>query len=106
MPKKFYCYFYLILLIAGQISGSAQTQDNRGLERIAALPKPANRYALIIGVDKYEDAKIATLGGATNDARTLADALKHYAGFPDDQVVLLSTDGPPERQPKRNTILE
>ena len=59
----------------------------------------------MIGVDKYTDPQISPLKGADNDARTLADALIRYAGFPQDQVILLSTDQPIERQPTRLNIL-
>jgi hypothetical protein len=72
---------------------------------LKSLPAKGKRYALIIGVDKYADTQIATLGGASNDARALADALVRYAGFPADQVILLATDQPAERQPTRGNIL-
>ena len=34
------------------------------------------------------------LGGASNDAKSIADALVRYAGFPPDQVILLASDQP------------
>src|SRR5204863_5441954 len=46
-----------------------------------------------------------TLGGASNDARTLSEALIQYAAFPADQVTLLGSDQPAERQPTRGNIL-
>lgn len=69
------------------------------------LPAKAKRYALVVGVDKYADTQISTLGGASNDARALASALVENAGFPADQVVLLSSDQPVERHPTRGNIL-
>jgi hypothetical protein len=60
---------------------------------------------LIIGVDKYADTQITTLGGSSNDAQSIADALVRYAGFPQDQVILLSSNQPAERQPTRGNIL-
>jgi tetratricopeptide (TPR) repeat protein len=88
----------------------AQTQaPPRQLQRpanpVAAWPSKAKRWALIIGVDRYRDQQIGALKGSENDARTLADALVRYAGFPSDQVILLSTDQPDERQPTRVNIL-
>jgi hypothetical protein len=56
-------------------------------------------------VDQYSDTQISTLGGAVNDAKTLADALTRFAGFPKDQVTLLASDQPAERQPTRGNIL-
>ena len=88
---------------------SAQN-DNRRLvtkrtETVIALPAQAKRWALDIGVDQYRDSQISSLKGAANDARTLAAALVKYAGFPRDQVILLATDQPEERQPTRINIL-
>ena len=72
---------------------------------IKQLPATAKRYALVIGVDEYQDTQISRLSGAANDAKALADALVRYAGFPRDQVILLASDQPHERQPNRGNIL-
>ncbi|PYS57059.1 MAG: hypothetical protein DMF74_27005 [Acidobacteria bacterium] len=86
----------------------AQPRD-RGLgisdKQVKALPAIAKRYAVVIGVDQYADTQITTLGGASNDAKTLANALIQYAGFPGEQVTLLASDQPAERQPTRGNIL-
>jgi tetratricopeptide (TPR) repeat protein len=73
--------------------------------QINTLPIGPKRWALVIGVDKYQDPQISPLKGSDNDARLIADALVRYAGFPKDQVILLSTDQPLERQPTRVNIL-
>jgi tetratricopeptide (TPR) repeat protein len=80
---------------------SSAAQDNQ----IGAFPVSAKRWALVIGVDKYMDPQISPLKGSDNDARLIANALVRYAGFPQDQVILLSTDQPTERQPTRVNIL-
>jgi len=85
-------------------------QDNRGVslqatDPVRQLPSNSKRFALIIGVDQYADTQITTLGGASNDAKTLSDALVRYAGFPADQVTLLASNQPAERQPTRGNIL-
>ena len=72
---------------------------------VTQLPGKSKRWALIIGVDQYRDSQIGRLSGAANDARMLASALTTYAGFPADQVLLLATDQPEERQPTRVNIL-
>lgn len=87
-----------------------QAQPDRGIgikpgETVRQLPNKAKRYAIVIGVDRYDDTQISTLGGAVNDAKTLANALVQYAGFPGDQVTLLASDQPTERQPTRGNIL-
>jgi tetratricopeptide (TPR) repeat protein len=80
---------------------SAVSQSNQ----IKTLPVGTKRWALVIGVDKYLDPQISPLKGSDNDARLIADALVRYSGFPRDQVILLSTDQPIERQPTRVNIL-
>ena len=74
-------------------------------DQVASLPPSAKRWALVIGVDKYIDPQISPLKGSDNDARLIADALVRYSGFPRDQVILLATDQPVERQPTRVNIL-
>lgn len=100
----------LCLLLVSPSSTRAQGQDDgRGLKLqsgpVKVLPGSAKRYALVIGVDQYADTQITTLGGASNDAKALANALVQYAGFPSDQLTLLATDQPAERQPTRGNIL-
>jgi tetratricopeptide (TPR) repeat protein len=82
-------------------TSSAASQGNQ----INTLPIGAKRWALVIGVDKYLDPQISPLKGSDNDARMIADALVRYAGFPQDQVILLATNQPIERQPSRVNIL-
>jgi len=74
-------------------------------DQVKSLPVSAKRWALVIGVDKYIDPQISPLKGSDNDARQIADALIRFAGFPQDQVILLSTNQPIERQPTRVNIL-
>ena len=74
-------------------------------DQVKALPVSAKRWALVIGVDKYVDPQISPLKGSDNDARMIADALVRYSGFPQDQVILLATNQPTERQPTRVNIL-
>src|SRR5829696_3119686 len=99
--------FLLFLIGASPKELTSQTGD-RGMrlgEQVKTLPGSPKRYALIVGVDQYADTQITTLGGASNDAKTLANALIQYAGFPGEQVTLLASDQPAERQPTRGNIL-
>src|SRR5438552_5287709 len=88
-----------------QATASTATATLSQANQINSLPVSAKRWALVIGVDKYQDPQISPLKGSDNDARLIADALVRYAGFPRDQVILLSTDQPAERQPTRVNIL-
>jgi len=55
-------------------------------DTVQQLPAVAKRFALVIGVDKYDDPQLNSLRGAANDARILADAFIRYAGFPASQT--------------------
>ncbi len=88
-----------------QPASSPASSSMSQLNQIATLPVGPKRWALVIGVDKYMDPQISPLKGSDNDARLIADALVRYAGFPQDQVILLSTAQPMERQPTRVNIL-
>jgi len=84
--------------------------DGRGLnikttKPVEALPTGSKRFALVIGVDEYEDSQVNRLEGAGNDAKAIVEALVQYADFPRDQVRLLTSDQPAERKPTRNKIL-
>jgi hypothetical protein len=83
--------------------------SERGLthpESVGSLPARTKRWALLIGVDRYEDSNITPLRGAANDAHSLRETLIKYAGFPADQVIVLTTSEPAERQPTRTNILK
>ncbi|HKO43749.1 MAG TPA: tetratricopeptide repeat protein [Pyrinomonadaceae bacterium] len=86
------------------VSGPAANALSQ-VEQVKTLPVGSKRWALVIGVDKYQDPQISPLKGSDNDARLIADALVRYAGFPQDQVILLATNQPMERQPTRVNIL-
>jgi len=81
------------------------TTDAAQVDQVKTLPVSAKRWALVIGVDKYIDPQISPLKGSDNDAQMIANALVRYSGFPQDQVILLSTNQPIERQPTRVNIL-
>jgi uncharacterized caspase-like protein len=97
-------------IVVGHSQGTPRNPapQSRQLEQLPAVeswPSKPKRWALVIGVDKYADTQITTLGGSSNDAKAIADALVRYAGFPSDQVMLLASDQPVERQPTRGNIL-
>src|SRR4030095_13222966 len=98
-------------VLNGVFTSQAQNQkDTRGLKvaptkTVEALPTNSKRYALVIGVGDYDDSQINKREGAGNDAKAIVEALVQYAGFPRDQVRLLTSDQPAERKPTRNKIL-
>jgi hypothetical protein len=98
-----------------QLSAEAQTRKRstqRGIEldsddKIKQLPGNSKRWALIIGIDQYDNDvnSSMTLSGAVKDARSLQEALIKYAGFPAEQIVLLTSDQKGTLQPTRSNIL-
>src|SRR6185295_7825681 len=102
----------MLFAVRNQIASTTETQgQQRGNRKVAVtpvkeLPPKAKRFALVIGVDDYQDTQINRLEGSTNDAKALADALVQYAGFPGDQVILLASDQPAQRLPTRGNILQ
>ncbi len=72
---------------------------------VHAWPVESRRWALVIGVEKYQDAGISPFGGAAHDAAAIQDALVRYARFPRDQVIVLSSSDPAQlRSPTRANI--
>jgi hypothetical protein len=75
------------------------------VELIDEWPSPERRLALVIGVEEYQDSRISRFGNAAADARAVAGALAQFGGFQPEQVMVLATGEPPERQPTRTGIL-
>jgi len=73
-------------------------------EQITEWPGRSRRFALIIGVDKYQE--MGNLSGAVKDAQLLAEVLTKYADFPKEQIILLTSDSSDEKnRPSRTNIL-
>ncbi len=92
------------LLLCGIVSAQPVSRDLT-FKPQGSLPPEAKRWALVVGVNDYADAQISPLRGAANDAAEFAGAITRFAGFPADQVILLTTDQAPARQPTRSNIL-
>lgn len=102
ISKPIFLLFFALALVGG-VSGQSNGPLSRDL--VDSLPPNEKRFALIIGVDKYESGDISSLKGASNDANALKNALRDFAGFPEDQIVVLASNGPEGREPNRNNIL-
>ncbi|HXQ71166.1 MAG TPA: WG repeat-containing protein [Pyrinomonadaceae bacterium] len=73
---------------------------------VKAWPSNDKRWALIIGIDNYDDENITPLRGATNDANVLAQVLEENAGFDENQVIVLTNEQEASKRPTRNNILK
>src|SRR5262245_53184609 len=102
--------FWVLAVLASsvlEVIGCSGSQRSIEVSKsIARWPATSNRFALVVGVNTYSDPGISRLEGADNDARALADALNRFAGFPSDQVVVLTSDANDEgHRPTRGNLL-
>lgn len=77
-----------------QVFGQTNSQQYKKklTSKVNNLPAPNNRFALIIGVETYDDQSgITSLKGPNNDAIEISKALKQYAGFQDSNIVVISS---------------
>ena len=70
--------------------------NDSGNPKTNSQQTPANRWAIIIGIDRYDDTslndRLPELTGAVGDANALTAALTQTAGFPTGQVKTLIND--------------
>lgn len=103
-------YALLPFLLLNSLVCTAQT-NTRDVQlqasEIAKLPNKDRRFALIIGIDEYEDSQqISRLSGAVNDAKALAQILEQYGGFPKEQIFTLTSDKEGQHKPNKRNILK
>jgi photosystem II stability/assembly factor-like uncharacterized protein len=104
------CSIYSRLFVVGTILLSLAlfspvlTAQTSMRQKISKLPPSEERWALVIGISKYDDPELNPLYGQ-NDAKKIAADLEHYAGFLHDQIILLTDDQPEDHKPERERIL-
>jgi formylglycine-generating enzyme required for sulfatase activity len=98
---KFVTPGVLFLTLAVQ----AAAQRDLHFQQFRSLPSEDKRWALLIGVDRYEDRQLGGLDGASNDARSLAKLLVERSGFRQDHIVVLASGEAETRRPTRSEIL-
>src|SRR6185436_11392911 len=85
------CVIVSMPLCGGFALGQSRKPRKPPSASVKALPRPLDRYALIIGVETYDDTSgIPSIKGPNNDAIEISRALKAYAGFPPENVVVLA----------------
>ena len=72
---------------------------------VPGLAANDRRYALIVAVEKYDDASLPSLEGPSRDAEELHDALMTHAGFPPANIRRVDGSGPDAMIPTRNNVL-
>lgn len=68
-------------------------------------PAPQRRWALVIGMDKYDSPDILPLRCAVADATVLASTLREVAGFDEDHVLLLTSAAEGSRRPTKANVI-
>jgi uncharacterized caspase-like protein/tetratricopeptide (TPR) repeat protein len=91
-------------LAQGKASQSGRGIQTKASPAVNTWPGATKRYALLIGIDQYKDRDITPLNYASKDAENLANVLVEFAGFPKDQVVLLTSNQSEDFKPSRSTI--
>jgi uncharacterized caspase-like protein len=74
--------------------------------RAARAAEAGTKWALLIGVDDYQDPDISDLRYSSRDVDALADTLIRTARYPEDQVVRLTTAGGAASQPTQVAVLK
>ena len=75
-------------------TGSQPSGGSRDLKIVPVLTEegPPNRWAVVIGIDRYPKAPGHDLRYPVNDARSVETALEKYCGFSPDHVHLLCNE--------------
>lgn len=94
------------LLAPGALAQEEAVKGNRFGSGPSEVEAPAGeRYALLIGVDAYQDELVQDLRYAGNDARAMADALIGTGLFPEDNVRVMTPSSRDDLKPTRTNIL-
>jgi serine/threonine-protein kinase len=73
-----------------RVEDESVEQPPRAKTVLATRPTDPGRWALVIGVGRYDDATLSPLRFTTTDAQRLATRLAKRGGFPADQTWLLT----------------
>jgi hypothetical protein len=81
----------IVILTAGLLPRNLPPQTSALPRTVNTLPPYSERWALVIGINKYEDPNLNPLYGQ-NDAAKIASDLEQYAGFEHDHIFLVTDD--------------
>jgi Tfp pilus assembly protein PilF len=87
----------LAFLLAAVSPLGGLAQDPRRIDVIpsksaTAAATQGDRWAIVVGLDRYKNSEVPPLHGAIADAKAIASALVRYADFNPDHVFLLASD--------------
>ena len=98
----------LSLLIWRAMSEIASGSDARGVSVGTAVPGLSaddRRYALLVAIEKYDDASLPSLEGPSRDTEELHAALITHAGFLPANIRRVDGSGPDAMVPTRSNVL-
>jgi len=72
----------------------------------AAISRAETRWAVLVGIDRYQSQEISVLKGAANDAKSLAETLKKDLRFPERNVFIFTSDAPEASSPTTGNIVK
>ena len=91
----------LFIFLTLAISSLLLAEEPRAMQVVPT----SQRYALLIGVNKYPDEKLLkTLPSAVKDMTDLAETLEKFAEFPKENITLMTDDSPENLLPTRENI--
>ncbi|MBU1162159.1 MAG: SUMF1/EgtB/PvdO family nonheme iron enzyme, partial [Proteobacteria bacterium] len=64
------------------------------------------RWAVLVGIDRYQSPQISRLKGAANDASSLAETLKGTLNFPERNVLVYTSDASGAQLPTTGNIVK
>lgn len=82
-------------------------QQDRDLRTVPGQASAGKKWALVIGIDKYEDSSISQLKFASADAKLIQATLTDpkSGGFPPNSVVLMIDTSPASQKPTRANVM-
>ena len=87
--RKWIC---LVLLVLFPVLGVSAAHAHRAIKRNHDTGSPAvtgHNWALVIGINEYDDPNVPDLATAVNDARAVADLLERRLGFDRGRIIEL-----------------
>src|SRR5262245_3311542 len=96
----------LLAMVASAIN-PASAQDGLECKQVAPVRQDApataegHRWAVVVGVNEYEDETIPTLRCCVADAKLMVERLTGRCGYEPERVLLLADDQPVHRQPRK-----
>ena len=98
----------VVVTVAVSFAFTSFAAEQRGVSGTATAPNAgAKKYAVIVGVNRYDDAGIGPLEFAVADAKAIHETLTSApAGFDAERAVLLTDDSAAERRPTRSNVLK